>query len=105
MVRIFALALASALGAPPGTDQKIDVSADHAAKMAQGLELFKKHVRPILEQRCLRCHGGKSVESELDLTDRDGLIKGGLGGPAIVAGKAKDSLLIKLISHARDPHM
>ena len=82
-----------------------DVSADHAAKMAKGMEVFKKHVKPILVENCLRCHGGKRVESELDLSDRDSLIKGGLTGPAIIAGKARESLLYKLITHSREPHM
>src|SRR5215472_3871402 len=53
---------------------------DHAAKMARGLEVFKKHVRPVLVQTCLRCHGGKKTESEFDLVDRAGLLKGGSAG-------------------------
>lgn len=81
------------------------VSADHAARMQRGIEVFKKHVRPLFEQKCLRCHGGKNVESELDLSDRAGLLKGGLGGPAVVPGKSGDSLLLRLVRHAREPHM
>ncbi len=81
------------------------VSADHAARMAQGLEVFKKHVRPLLEQKCLQCHGGKSVESDLDLSDRATLLKGGQTGPAIVPGNGKESLLVRLIRHQREPHM
>ncbi len=81
------------------------VDKDHAAKMAKGLELFKQHVRPVLAKRCLRCHGGKSTESEFDLHDRPGLLRGGLGGPAVVPGKHADSLLCRLISHQREPHM
>jgi mono/diheme cytochrome c family protein len=80
--------------------------ADHAAQMAKGLDIFKKHVKPILVDKCIRCHGGReTIEAELDLTDRDTLLKGGQSGPAIVPGKAKESLLVKLISHAREPHM
>jgi hypothetical protein len=82
-----------------------DVAADHAARMAKGLELFRKHVRPLLETKCLQCHGGKAVESELDLSAREGLLKGGQAGPAVVLGKGKESLLVKLISHERKPHM
>jgi cytochrome c553 len=82
-----------------------EVGKDHAVKMAKGLDVFKKHVKPVLVKRCLRCHGGKYLESEFNLADRDGLLKGGASGPAIVAGKAKDSLLVKLISHAKKPHM
>jgi cytochrome c553 len=78
---------------------------DHAAKMARGLEVFKKHVRPVLVQTCLRCHGGKKTESEFDLVDRAGLLKGGSAGPAVILGKARDSLLYKLISHQKEPNM
>lgn len=82
-----------------------DLPADHAAKMAQGLDLFKRQVRPILVQHCVKCHGGEGIESELDLTDRALLLKGGLSGPAIIAGKAKESLLYKLVTHAKEPKM
>src|SRR5438874_1635035 len=95
----------SGSGALAQSDKKEPVLADHAAKMARGLELFKTQVRPLLEQNCLRCHGGKNVESEFDLNDRAGLLKGGLGGPAIIPGDSKNSLLVKLIRHAKDPHM
>jgi hypothetical protein len=82
-----------------------DLDPEHAAKMAKGLDLFKKHVKPLLAAKCLRCHGGQKIESELDLSDRDSLVKGGLHGPAIVPGKSKDSLLIKLINHQKEPFM
>src|SRR6516165_639090 len=81
------------------------VDSDHAAKMTRGLEVFKNHVQPILVKSCVRCHGGKKIEGELDLTDRDRLLHGGGRGPAILPGNAKDSLLYKLIAHQRDPHM
>jgi mono/diheme cytochrome c family protein len=84
---------------------KQEVDPDHAAKMAKGLALFKQYVKPILVQNCVRCHGGKAVESELDLSDRDSLLKGGQHGPVIVPGKSQDSLLVKLITHQREPHM
>jgi hypothetical protein len=78
---------------------------DHAAKMARGLALFKKHVRPVLVKRCLRCHGGEHVKSELDLSDRAELLKGGSAGPAVVPGSGRESLLVRLVSHERAPHM
>ena len=78
---------------------------DHAAKMAKGLDLFKKQVQPVLAERCVKCHGGEKTEAKLDLTDRAGLLKGGESGPAIIVGKAKDSLLIKLLRHEKEPKM
>jgi hypothetical protein len=82
-----------------------EVGADHVAKMTRGLEIFKKHVQPILVKNCVRCHGGKKTEGELDLSEREGLVRGGGRGPAILPGNAKDSLLYKLVAHAREPHM
>ena len=73
--------------------------------MAQGLELFHQQVRPLLLQNCFKCHGGESVESGLNMTDRDGLLKGGDTGVVVVVGKSHDSLLYKLISHSQKPHM
>ncbi len=83
----------------------LEVDKDHAAKMAKGTEIFKKHVRPVLAQHCVKCHGGEELEGGLNLTDRDKLLKGGNTGPAIVAGKAADSLLYQLVSRTKKPHM
>ena len=46
------------------------VPPDHAAKMAQGLALFKERVRPLLIAQCLECHGGKAKKGDFDLSDR-----------------------------------
>src|SRR5438093_101604 len=43
---------------PSGT-AAASLDEDHAEKMARGLEIFKQQVRPVLVERCLRCHGGK----------------------------------------------
>jgi mono/diheme cytochrome c family protein len=85
---------------PPGP-----IDSDHPAKMARGLEIFKKQIQPVLTKRCVRCHGSEKTESELDLTDREGLLRGGNRGPAVIVGNAKESLLYQLITHGKDPHM
>lgn len=72
---------------------------------SRGLAVFKKHVRPVLMERCLNCHGGKFMESELNVSTRDKLLFGGKEGPAIVPGDPDESLLYKLITHSRLPNM
>ena len=42
------------------------VEKDHAEKMARGTEIFKKHIRQVLLNQCLKCHGGETTEAELD---------------------------------------
>jgi cytochrome c553 len=81
------------------------VPADHAAQMSASIELFKGGVRDVLVQQCVHCHGGEETHGEFDLTTREGLLKGGEQGPAVVAGKPGESLLMKLVRHAGDPHM
>jgi hypothetical protein len=73
--------------------------------MAKGLDLFRKQVKPLLAERCLKCHGGQKTKGDFDLNTREGLLKGGSDGPAVVPGKAKQSRLVKLIRHEDEPRM
>ena len=79
---------------------------DHAEQMKQGLELFRSRVGTILKRNCIECHGAKRTEAKLDLTTREGLIKGGESGPALSLGQTGEkSLLVRLITHQAEPHM
>jgi len=99
----FSLLASFTLAQEPATNAPLD--PEHAAKMAKGTELFKKQVRAILVGRCLKCHGGESTESEFDLTSREGLLKGGSNGPAIVIGKPLESRLYRLAAQLEEPFM
>ena len=58
---------------------------------------FEQRIRPLLAQRCLKCHGSKKQESDLRLDSRRAVLAGGDSGAAVVAGKPSDSLLIKAV--------
>jgi mono/diheme cytochrome c family protein len=94
-----------ALTATVVSAQSEKVDPDHAAKMARGLEIFKQHVRPLMTERCVKCHGGKETEAGFDLTDRGPLLKGGESGPAVLIGNGKNSLIVKLLRHEKEPKM
>lgn len=64
---------------------------------------FAKQIAPILRERCLSCHAGKSPKGDLNLTTRALLLDGGANGPAFVAGKPEQSLLFKLIAEHKMP--
>ena len=51
----------------------------------------------ILGAKCLPCHGRRRQEAALDLRTREGLLKGGKSGPAVVPGKPEESLLVRRI--------
>ena len=79
--------------------------ADHAARMAESLELFSNQVRGTLSEHCVRCHGGEKTRSAFDLTNRKGLLAGGDQGVAVVAGKPGQSPLLDYLRHREEPHM
>jgi mono/diheme cytochrome c family protein len=65
------------------------------------LDFFEKKIRPIFAENCYKCHSieqGKS-KGELTLDTRDGVLKGGETGPAIVPGDPAQSLLVKAINY------
>ncbi len=70
-----------------------------------GDEFFEKEVRPLLIDRCQKCHGDKDPKGGLRLLSRAGLLKGGDTGPAVVPGEPEKSLLVKLIQHVEKPKM
>jgi hypothetical protein len=57
---------------------------------------FENRIRPVLAKQCFECHsaGSKEGGGKLLLDSRDGLSKGGQSGPAVVAGKPNESLII-----------
>lgn len=60
---------------------------------------FESRIRPLLTEHCLSCHGGEKTKGGLSLDSRDGWLKGGDSGPAIVPGKPEESLLLKAVRH------
>ncbi len=68
-------------------------------------EFFEKEVRPLLIEHCLKCHGDKKPKGGLRLTSRAAVLQGGDSGPAAIAGKPEDSLLIRAVRYADTPQM
>jgi mono/diheme cytochrome c family protein len=71
-----------------------------------GLEFFESKVRPVLSEHCYQCHSAKAekLKGGLFLDTRQGVLKGGETGPAIVPGDPTKSLLITAIRYA-DEHL
>ena len=67
---------------------------------------FDSEIRPLLQERCIECHGEKKNKADLRLDAKVHAFKGGESGPAIVAGKAAESPLYqRLISTDKDERM
>jgi hypothetical protein len=72
-----------------------------ASQEAGGVEFFEKHIRPILVDKCYKCHSSdsRSVKGGLLLDSKEGVLKGGDSGPAIIAGNPDKSLLIRAVRY------
>ncbi len=65
---------------------------------------FNAEVRPIFQAYCTACHGeAENPKGKLDLRLRRLVLKGGVSGPAVVAGKPDESLLLKRVQSGEMP--
>ena len=64
-------------------------------------------VQPILDDRCVACHNPNNKKGGLLLDTHEGILEGGDDGPAVVAGRSDESVLIQRIwlPLAHDEHM
>ena len=62
-------------------------------------DFFESRIRPALEKHCIQCHGATKQEGGLRLDSRTGWEKGGDSGPAVLAGKPNESLLIQAVKY------
>jgi len=69
---------------------------------ADGGEFFEAKIRPLLATHCHACHTGGAL-GNLRLDSREGVLKGGKSGKAVVEGKPEASLLIEAVkrTHVR----
>ncbi|MFO0916686.1 MAG: PSD1 and planctomycete cytochrome C domain-containing protein [Planctomycetaceae bacterium] len=82
------------------------VKADETADAQASREaFFEQHVRPILVNHCLECHGEKKQEAGLRLDAGKFLTRPGDSGPPVVPGKPDESLLVQAVGYAGDTKM
>jgi cytochrome c553 len=70
----------------------------------EGVDFFEKRIRPVLVDKCYKCHAAdaEKVKGGLLLDTRKGIRQGGDTGPALIPGQPEKSLLMTAIRHG-DP--
>lgn len=63
---------------------------------------FERDIRPLLQERCIECHGAKKQKGELRLDAKPLAFKGGHDGPAIVPHQLDKSPLYQRLITADD---
>lgn len=59
--------------------------------------VFEHMVQPILDNKCLSCHNPEKKKGGLDLSSKEGILRGGKSGKLFILGKADASLLLERI--------
>ena len=60
---------------------------------------FEKDIKPIFDEKCIKCHGPEKQKSDLRLDSRESILKGGdLGEPGAFPGHPEKSTIIEFIS-------
>jgi len=91
---------------PPSLVPRVTVTIADKSDDAAGKKLFRERIRPALKEHCYECHSAKSDElkGNLRLDSREGWLKGGDNGPAIVPGDVEKSFLLKTMSYREDDY-
>jgi uncharacterized membrane protein len=64
---------------------------------------FASEIQPLLESRCINCHGGQKTEKELNLTSYEGVMAGSEDGPAVIPGDAANSPMAEMVANGKMP--
>jgi hypothetical protein len=82
---------------PVPTDTPLPPTDTPVPTEASDQTSFSRDVLPILQNRCVKCHGGERTEEGLVMTTYADLMAGSWNGPVIVPGNADDSYLVEQI--------
>ena len=66
---------------------------------------FETHIRPVLVEKCIGCHGEEKQSGGLRLDSRDAMLKGGDSGTAMIPGDVSSSHIIQAIRYDGDLQM
>ena len=75
------------------------VGADPAPTSPAETRFFETRIRPLLANRCFKCHAAKKQKAGLRLDSRAFLLQGGENGPAIRPGDPDNSLLFQAVNY------
>ncbi len=76
-----------------------DATQDVNRPSLEQIRFFENTIRPLLADHCYECHGVDEQESELRLDSLAEMLAGGKGGPSLIPGKPKSSLIVTAVGY------
>lgn len=64
---------------------------------------FANDVMPIIQSRCINCHGGDRIEEGLSMNTHAEIMAGSDNGSVVTPGDAANSLLVELVATQKMP--
>lgn len=93
--------------APAPTDTSAPVTEEPAATEAvpagAATVSFATDVLPIIQSRCVNCHGGDRIEEGLSMNSHAEIMAGSENGPVVMPGDAANSLMAQLVIEQEMP--
>lgn len=92
----------------PASRPPVPVSAAAPAAPEPNAEVkfFRQKIEPVLRDHCYECHSrdAEELKGELRLDTREGRLKGGPNGPAVVPGDISASFLMRALRYTEDDY-
>ncbi|MFM7863937.1 MAG: c-type cytochrome domain-containing protein, partial [Planctomycetaceae bacterium] len=98
---LLALLSGAVLRSAAGAQQSPASVQQAPAFSQQDSQFFESQIRPLLSEHCYECHSGESriLCGGLRLDHREGVLRGGNSGAAIVPGNPETSLLMQAVRY------
>ena len=74
------------------------VVTDWSARNTDSIAVYAEFLRPVIDDKCVRCHNADKQNGELRMDSTHYLLEGGESGPLFVAGNATDSRWINRVT-------
>jgi len=89
--------------APTETTAATEAAATSEPAASGATVSFANDILPIIESRCIGCHGGERTQEGLDMKSHASLMAGSNNGSVVTPGDAANSLLVELVATQKMP--
>jgi uncharacterized membrane protein len=92
---------------PAATEETVSATEEPAAAESEASTAavsYANDVYPVIEAKCIKCHGVESKKEGLDMLTYDNLMKGSRNGAVVAPGDANNSLFVQLIVEGEMPN-